>query len=348
MPNFATGNFKQKNKPFKGKKNVSKSFKGINMKATENKKLNKKIKKKDDNKIVTENNFSSNKKQKAQKLRLMRKNERKMRMTDFKKQTKENRINNIMKSQLISNDIKEVMVKSLKGLNPTKIIVLMNTNSANVTLFLQELEKMFLGKKSDTRFNGEINLNEYSFNSVGWEYLYIDGNASEHKQFKNENFLFLVSPKDPLLFLDYCKIADCIMPICTSSNVNYDILNTNPKDALNAIDDWGLQSIVWLRSQGMLSVQPVVLDISTAKSSKVKDVKFYMDRLFKEEFDTNNSCCFLEKPDDLIMLLLRLAGVSSPNILWRDMRGYMLAEKVSLANDNKKVLILFLWWLVIV
>jgi hypothetical protein len=333
MPNFTTGNFKQKNKPFKGKKKASRAFKGIDLKEPSSK-LNKKISKNKSNALNIEGK-SSNKKRRNQKIKNIRKNQQKVKVKMLKEQDRLKKIQMINRSSQMSLDMKTTLLKSLKLLSPTKIILLMDTNGNNSFELLGELEKLFGGERGAKRFSEDVTLSPGG-QTRAWNYLYIGDNA-KLKQIKGTSFLFVECAQDSVALLDLCKVADVLMPVCSTRRVNFQELNTNPKDSLNAIDDWGLQSIIWLRSQGILPVQPVVTHITEAPSNKTKNLKFYLDRLFKEEFTTENSTLFIEKPNDLTMMMLRLWGIKVPDLIWRRKRGYMLVEKVSI-QENKVIL----------
>lgn len=331
MPNFATGNFKQKNKKFKGKKKAPRTFKGIDIKEPSSR-LTKKITKTKSNAITIEGRTSS-KRRRTQKIKTIRKNQQKVKVKIVREQERLRKVKSISNSCRMSPEMKEKILKNLKLLNPTKIILLMDTNGSNAQELMKEMETRFGGSRGGARYTEENNLLLQDSQSSAWDYLYIEGN-NDLKQIKGNSFLFVTCSRDPLVFLDMCKVADILVPVCSTRTVDFKQLNSNPKDALNAIDDTGLQSILWLRSQGLLPVQPIATHITESPTSKIKNLKFYLDRLFKEEFNTESSTMFIEKPSDLNMMMLKLSCTKAPDLIWRRKRGYMLAEKISISGSK--------------
>lgn len=334
MPNFSTGNFKQKNKQFKGKRRANKSFKGADLKMPSSK-LTKIISKKRTSGLNLETQ-SSGKRRRNQKIKNIRKNQQKVRLRHLRDKRRLAKVSTIGRSSSMSPSTRQAVLANLKILTPTKIVLLMDTNGQNAQALLAELVKHFGGTPGNARIDMEQEYLAQPQSSV-WDYVHICGDDHKLKQFRGKSYLFVRCVADPLVFLDMCKVADVLVPVCGTTRVDFQKLNTNPKDALNAIDDWGLRAIVWLRSQGLLPVQPVVTQIQNVPSNKAKNLKFYLDRLFKEEFNTENSTMFVEKPADLTMLMLKISGVSIPDFVWRRRRGYMLTEKVSI-EDNKVIL----------
>jgi len=151
---------------------------------------------------------------------------------------------------------------------------------------------------------------------------------------KNEFYQFINCPRDLEAFLDFAKIADCVITVSTMGLIDLKNLNKTPSDSLNVIDDLGNKAISLLRAQGHLPVISTFIDTPTTDSSKLKDIKFYCKRLMGEEFGEDNKSFFLEKQEDLLKFLLELQNVARPNIQWRSKRGYFLADKVEFICDG--------------
>ena len=332
MQNFQTGNFKQKNKPFKGKRKDKNKFKGMSLNSASGAKLRKRIAKKErkTNGLDIETHRKSAKKQSK---RALRRQHNKVRREVNSKQEIQIKKKIISQSQVLEPNIKESLIKNIKSLKNTKIIAVFDCNGCGLSEIMMQIQNTFKGQNSADRLNLQGNMSPNGVSS-NFQYLYISGDNSGYNQLSKQNFLFISCERELFSLLDLFKVADIIMPVATAKKIDYSILNTNPKDALNVIDETGLDTIVWLRSQGLLPAQPVILHINEVPKNKAKNVRFYLDRLFKEEFDTKNSAQFLEKPNDLMLMMLKLWNVKSVPITWREPRGYLLVEKVSIDGNQ--------------
>lgn len=335
MTNFQTGNFKQKNKPFKGKSKQKNKFKGLSLHAVTTKRVKKRIQKQ------ARPEISSNQKKiqkigKKQSLRATRRQHNKERREKNIHLNLQNKRRIISQSQVLEENMKQILLKSIKNMKNTKIIAVLDCNNCGLSEIMMEIQKKFNGRNSADRLNLEGVVSTRSVSS-NFEYLHVSGEQSGFSQLSKQNFLFISCERQLFSVLDLFKVADLVMPVTSLKKIDFSILNTNPKDALNVIDDFALDTIVWLRSQGILPAQPVILDINSVPKNKKKNVKFYVDRLFKEEFDTKNSAQFIEKPNDLLLMMLKLANVKEIPMVWRDSRGYLLVEKVTI-DQNKVVL----------
>ncbi len=151
---------------------------------------------------------------------------------------------------------------------------------------------------------------------------------------KNELYQFINCPRDLETFLDYAKVADCVITVSTMGLIDLQNLNKIPSDSLNVIDDLGNKAISLLRAQGHLPVISTFVEPPSADSSKLKDIKFYCKRLMSEEFGEDNKAFFFEKQDDMLKFLLDLQNVARPLIQWRSKRGFFLADKVEFICDG--------------
>ena len=151
---------------------------------------------------------------------------------------------------------------------------------------------------------------------------------------KNELYHFINCPRDLEIFLDFAKVADCVVTVSTLGLIDLKNLNNTPSDSLNVIDDIGNKAISLLRAQGHLPVISTFIENPTTDSSKIKDIKFYCKRLMAEEFGVENKSFFLEKQEDLLKFLLDLQNVARPYIQWRSKRGYLLTDKVEFISDG--------------
>lgn len=71
-----------------------------------------------------------------------------------------------------------------------------------------------------------------AFKTVQWR------DVGEFPQLKSKDkYIFISCERDDSQIIEFAKVADVIINLSDASFVNYNQLNVNPKDHLNAIDD---------------------------------------------------------------------------------------------------------------
>ena len=153
-------------------------------------------------------------------------------------------------------------------------------------------------------------------------------------QFKNDRFIFLVSERKAMHFLDLAKVADIICPILTTKQVDIKRFREDPFASGSAFDELSLSMITWLRAQGHGAIIPLIQDLDkVSNTQKRNEIRKLYRRFLESEFPETKPIS-LEKPQDLLKLLLELQRAPIMNFSHQKDRGYMIAEGVKFAADG--------------
>lgn len=244
MPNFQTGNFKQKNKKFKGGKSSSK---------------NKKFKEERTKKIKKQKNPTQGPRQK----------------TRPAKKLKSKNIN--PSSNFCPNwpqEVREYYEKHINSTRPVKIVLVFSLNEFDSSTFVNFLLGNFcrvVWNAPQGVFNLGLPLVELNF-------------SGGQQQKSADLYYFIPCPRNDEWFLDYCKVADILINLSSVEYVDLHQLNVKPQESMHSIDPLGIKSINLVKSQGHLETINLIVGWEKVPVGKHKDVKFYFKRQFELEY----------------------------------------------------------------
>ena len=160
-------------------------------------------------------------------------------------------------------------------------------------------------------------------------------NTEKYPQLKKSAiYQFVCCPRNLEYFLDYCKVADYVIFVHSLQFIDILNLNSNPRDNLNVIDELGNKAISSLRAQGQLSSFSIFVNMPSSNLNKIKDIKFYCNRLIKEEFNEESSCYYIDNKSDLLKLFLNIQNNQNLKLKWRNERAYFLVDKIEKTIDE--------------
>lgn len=306
MPNFRSGNFKQKNKKFKGSNKQSSEFK-------ENPKTGERVSKK----IQKASKKAPQKSVKGQtKANRRNENNKKTRSNDLKNYRKI-----VEQSTTLDASEKAVILQSLATLKTPKIVVVFALNQTNQDKLVAEIAANFAS-----------NFEQKNATSLIFQLTFGSDKFAALKSL--DSFTIVNCPRDLGLFLNYLKVADVVITVSTLLHADTANLNKMPEDSIRIIDDIGNQAISLMRAQGQPHVISVITDIGQLDKSKHKDARFYSKRLIEEEFWKETSCHIIDKKEDIIKVLLDLQKRKPIQFNWRSERGYFMADQIEVSDSQ--------------
>ena len=235
----------------------------------------------------------------------------------------------IEKSDILTQEEKKFL-KNARVQN-AKIVLVFSLNNYDCKKIVEEIITNYCKEIPKTKSNVENNI---IFN---YKYSIVEFNSSKFPQLKSkEKFILIPCPRNEDIFLDFCKVADILLPVTSVEHIDFENLNKNPGDSLKAIDEIGHKSINYMRPQGYLNSISCVVGLDKVNKKKLKDVKFYFRRLLEEDFPSSK-VNFLEKKDDVLKFLMDLMNCNVTEFEWRKKRGYYLVDKIEACSQNKKV-----------
>lgn len=153
-------------------------------------------------------------------------------------------------------------------------------------------------------------------------------------QVNNEKYVVIAAPRDYLSFMDYAKIADCIVVCVSCEHIDLQHFKLDPENYSGSYDELGLLMISGLRAQGYGNVIGGLCGLEKiTKSEKQTQVKSLFKRFLESEFD-NIKILNLDNKDSYLKLLFEVQWLQRLHVAWRDTRGYFLAEKLGFDKEN--------------
>ena len=143
-----------------------------------------------------------------------------------------------------------------------------------------------------------------------------------------ENFIFLTVDRNVQNLLDYAKVADVIVPVLSCREVDQEAMTLNPHEAAKAFDELAYEQMSSLRHQGLPNTVCVLQHLNEIGQKQDRVLKLFQ-RFFQSEFESGDKTIVASSDEDIFTLLRRLQSTPETKMPWRDMRGYMLVEKVS-------------------
>ena len=105
-------------------------------------------------------------------------------------------------------------------------------------------------------------------------------------QVNNEKYIIIAAPRDYLSFMDYAKIADCIVVCLSTSHIDLQHFKLDPENYSGSYDELGLLMISGLRAQGYGNVIGALCGLEKiANPAKQTQVKSLFKRFLESEFD---------------------------------------------------------------
>lgn len=285
MANLKTGNFKQKNKKFKGNKHKR-----------------------------------TDKKYKAGLL-----------AHKIKKEVPEKRekIDHSVQKKPSTEKLLETFQKSEFSTPPeVKVILFFSLNEANVEDFVNQFSAAYF-EEADESFK----VFDPKFSVQTLHKCCILKQNSTKRVLKAQRYVLIVCPRQLELLGEYTKVADVLIALTTSSFVDQQRINTVPHEALNAVDEVGIQALNLIKCMGLPQPIAVVLDGERIAATKKKNFKFYYRRLLSAELE-NANVYFMDEPAAAQKLVMELQNIKHKQNPTKENRGYFLADCVCVYGDE--------------
>ncbi|EAR91270.3 carboxy-terminal domain transketolase (macronuclear) [Tetrahymena thermophila SB210] len=307
------GNFKQKNKKFKGAKTATKTHK-----------IETKTKK------ITKKNTSLNKS--ARKLYLEQQK--------FNKSVKrEDQIEKLInQNSVLDSATKSAFIEMAKQSKAPRIVYLLPlNNAANTKQLRQEIEQYIssqMSKHEDIEMMDKTTASNQDDGKMRFKFPYYQffAHPTYFPGLIKENFIIIEGDRVFENIMDFCKIADIVCPVLSCKDANLEKLNLDPYNNANAFDEWGYKILSALRLQGLPSTISVLQDVNTIPQGKQKDVKKLFQRYFASEFEDH--FVSIENEQSIFTLLRQLQARTLLPYDWKEQRGYMLADEVTVNPTN--------------
>ena len=133
-------------------------------------------------------------------------------------------------------------------------------------------------------------------------------------------------PENCREFLDVCLVVDCLICVTSCKEVDVTKINVDPFTSMHTINNSAYEKISMLKMQGWPNIYGVVQHLETIPEKSKKDVKFYCNKFFNDEFGADTGVVY----GDMYLPLLRMIALSStPNIELRKTKSYIIADSVT-------------------
>eukprot|EP01016_Furgasonia_blochmanni_P049610 TRINITY_DN754_c0_g2_i3.p1 TRINITY_DN754_c0_g2~~TRINITY_DN754_c0_g2_i3.p1 ORF type:complete len:859 (-),score=228.30 TRINITY_DN754_c0_g2_i3:1607-4183(-) len=314
------GNFKQKNKPFKGAKRNKKattSIKKLMSKSKGIKKLNQSF-------VSRGSTGKRNLSFRALK-----------RMTNTRRDNSTNYIS-IQENKLLDVTTKQVLEKLYKKAQAPKIVLIASFNeAANVEDFKNKLVHLIRKEYQSPNYHDKFPdkpVHKFAHDVVSISGKSVGGLVAD-------NLMFVTCPRDTTSFLDYCKVADILVVALSCKNTVTSGMTLDPYENARAFDDFGYNMISNLRAQGLLPVVGVLQDLDLHPQPKHTKIRKLFHRFFASEFSDEDKFIPIGNDQDSYFKFLRaVQSVNiSDNLSWRAKRGYLLAEKLEVDTSANQL-----------
>lgn len=257
------------------------------------------------------------------------------------KQLRENKLKSNKKDFDVVNDsmLKDAFI-DLKNKMPgaPRIVLLAGFNEAARPEHIKEaLAQILVGSQEEV-----ISINTKSATLEGnvpheFQYLRITTNNKISPELKTENYIFLTCPRVPETFLDYCKIADIVCVTLSCKDVEQSSVSLDPFEHARAFDEMGYAMLTVMRAQGFPTVVGVIQDLEAIAANKQATVKKIFTRFFESELGVDEKVVALNNndPKSYLALMRVLQEVTLKQLEWREIRTYLLAEKLQVNPQNQ-------------
>jgi pre-rRNA-processing protein TSR1 len=313
-----SGNFKQRNKPFKGSNKKKTEAKQAGMGVT--KKIHK-----------YEKQYTKN--DRLNKKRLLMRN--KMKPEDTFGLMDVNIVNNPnLKNKLIE-------FVNQQPQEPTIVLLVPFNEPANPELINANLVKLFIESNEDLIMNQKAQTLNSNKIAHSFKHQIIQSSSKISPELKPRNYIFISCPRNMDIFLDYCKVADVVGVVLSCKNVEQNTLVLDPFEHAKAFDEFGYQMLSCMRTQGEPACIGILQDLEVVNPAKQPTVKKIFQRFFESEFSESHKFVSLNNNDakTYFNLMRTFQEVSLVEMEWRDMRGYLLSEKIEVDPTNGAVAI---------